>query len=499
MAPMEAPSYAPAAPEQVIAENDPPLSREEVQAMVDSQVGEAVKKLEPVIMRSVSRRGQGLNHLDQIVQKYSPGDTPFLTISTSITARTSKQRWSDTVNVMDFGADPTGVATNFHTALNSAVAEALARGRGEIIIPAGLFKYSVAPDAIVQTSGAKGLRIIGAGIGVTVLQPTFASGDWMTIGSNSSVGMTRNITLENFTFNNASDSLQVSGCGVRIVNSQSIKCVLEMMYPRQGYILGSGSTPDNSFGIEIFVPNAIPGENSDNLPWIDMRSGASLMVKITNFNGNTRPYLLGQTDPVYRWDGVHMFGDSASECRRYVSVTGAGVSNLVMIGGIWDRFDDAIVCAPTGDVSYSICKSWNISGCRFQGKINTELNYAGNANTRGVVILPRAALNADSVYDIKVNDCDFFYVAGHCFEVYEGCTGIQIVDNSFMGCGRATPMPIMQMDAKGIVNSNHSHADPNFATTAPTYGIQWGGTSGGRVATGNLWADVTIADETGTM
>jgi len=107
-------------------------------------------------------------------------DTPFTTFKfpstasvgvSGVTNRSDPDRWSDVINVLDFGADPTGLNTSdvaIQAAINVAGSKTSTQGPGGgvVFIPAGTYKIT---NTLVPLGSSKAcIAVIGAGWGTTL-------------------------------------------------------------------------------------------------------------------------------------------------------------------------------------------------------------------------------------------------------------------------------------------------------------------------------------------
>lgn len=102
-----------------------------------------------------------------------PEYLPFIQSGTGAATRTWQDKARDFVSILDFGADPTG-ATSCTAAFNLAIAAGSC-----IYFPPGVYSFATAPSVLP----AKSIRIEGAGKGTTILQTTFATGDFLYAAS----------------------------------------------------------------------------------------------------------------------------------------------------------------------------------------------------------------------------------------------------------------------------------------------------------------------------
>lgn len=107
----------------------------------------------------------------------------IVTATGSTTGRTLATRFAEVVNVLDYGADPTGVADST-AAIQAAVTTAASRGGGVIELPAGTL--SVSGTVLVQASN---IVFRGKGSGATVISVTSATANTFTFAGTSAPGI----------------------------------------------------------------------------------------------------------------------------------------------------------------------------------------------------------------------------------------------------------------------------------------------------------------------
>lgn len=102
------------------------------------------------------------------------------TATGSITARSAADRDADIFNILDYGGKGDGAFDNA-TAIAAALTEIGTNG-GTLYFPFGTYRFSAFP-AIT----ANNIYLRGAGIGATVLAPTYATGNVIQFGTNISI------------------------------------------------------------------------------------------------------------------------------------------------------------------------------------------------------------------------------------------------------------------------------------------------------------------------
>jgi hypothetical protein len=100
------------------------------------------------------------------------GSTILATATNGTTARTLAAHFADVVNVLDFGADPTGTndsTANIQAAINTfPVTDGLVQGGGTVYFPPGVYKVS----GSLVLSGRSGVMLVGASRSATKIQST---------------------------------------------------------------------------------------------------------------------------------------------------------------------------------------------------------------------------------------------------------------------------------------------------------------------------------------
>lgn len=130
--------------------------------------------------------------------------------STGATARTIRAKFAElSISVKDFGAKGDGLTVDT-TAIQAAINRVKFLGGGIVYLPPG--NYLI--DQALSISGASGVNVIGAGIGVTVLKNTSGTGNVITCSSGSNSGSYRNFTI--------TATVASTGVGLSLGNSQSV-------------------------------------------------------------------------------------------------------------------------------------------------------------------------------------------------------------------------------------------------------------------------------------
>lgn len=106
--------------------------------------------------------------------------------------RTQPDRLADIKNVLDFGADPTGVNDSY-TAINNAINWTTGANRGTIFFPSGV--YTVSQSLLLNYNGPLSIRFLGTGAGSVLIQ-------------NISAGLTGDYLFDRHNVNGGSPSYQ---------------------------------------------------------------------------------------------------------------------------------------------------------------------------------------------------------------------------------------------------------------------------------------------------
>jgi hypothetical protein len=371
-------------------------------------------------------------------------------------------RFADVINVVDFGADPTG-ATSSTTAINNAIA-LLNTNNGVLYFPEGTYTVSGA----LTTITASGCMIIGAGRGGTVIANSSASGNTITLSEYS-------ITIEDIKFaptvarNSGVYELNLSGaswavvrnifiaggdtnkyvnCGIRIYNSST--CWLENINLRglsgaYGIYVG-GSSGSGTYGCYVKGMVADVGSTTATT-WVQLDSWAySLsLMQCALLNGAygvrmTDSAATGSSYPQFLW-GIDLECDHNNYAGMsleagvgvYVGTSwigsclgGNGISFTSTFGGdasvvnsrIAGNYQHGILINGGTDINITSCVSANNS----QASTGTYHDIiAANSITRFMistcrtgVITPNTVAASKSGYGIFIGTgSDYFSVTGN--------------------------------------------------------------------------------------
>ena len=439
------------------------------------------------------------------------GDAAFLTSNVSVvpsTSRSSKQRWSDTINVMDYGADPAGGAT-FKTVMEIAVAEAQARNRSEIRLPPGLFTLE-STCVLTNTVETDHIRIIGCGDATRIRKST-GTGNWFNIGNNlsaASVDKTRNLTFEDLFFEVSTAMTAGTVFNLRqCVDMKFIRCSMKGVISAFNLGVGPiavGSTSGGDGDVlrcEIaecsVTPSAVTGA-----PIFQLGGAGHITIRGGTFNGGQNwpggaipvsgQVLIRQTSdataPSSNVDGLYIYAPFCEDLYKYIEVVGGGLGNMIWVGGQMDGFHTALDTsnAPAGSNN----QSWQIIGAQFNSGYE-----AAARDPPAPVGLGRPILwilpSGGTANSLVVSGCSF---GNNPFGPRTGPgTSATIVGNVFRNYWTA---PIIEFAGKGSITGNVSF-NPNG--DIPPFGIQWqsGPQTADRIQAGNMFLGATAQESTG--
>ena len=427
-------------------------------------------------------------------------DHPFRTSSITAvvpTPRSSTQRWSDTINVMDYGADPTADNGTFHTVLLNCIAEAKARSRSEIRIPPGMFKLGASCNIINEVNDNDTIRIIGSG-DATIVTASFGNANWFNVGDRTKVHHTAGSdTLDHRTGNLMFESTSFSRLvpmnvptavfnmrqcyDIGFINCPmfSIPTAFKMGVGAVSMIQKVGDTapkayPDGDcYKIELVNCYVNPGLGGDppsvGRPTILLGGVGSLSISgmhSYNVGGSPGQIFIEQTasegtSTSANVDGLWIYEANGEDYWTYIDVRGGGVSNLTWHGGQLDGFD--IGLNTSNGISTTHCSRWSIIGAQF--------NAANTSSVNGRPILWTRPGGAGTIENLTVTGCTFGN--NKLGPLIGAGTTATLVGNAF-STNLVSPVPVIEFSGFGAVVGNIS---TKSGGATPNFGIDWGGTS----------------------
>ena len=330
----------------------------------------------------------------------------MLALSTgSTTTRSLATRFAETKNVLDYGADNTGVASS--TAAFDAAYAALSATGGVIRFPSGTYKFDTAPTAVLKS----GTYIQCDGQTNTVLSVNYASGDFLKFGSNAvstdyvglsdctiSAGTTRTlgayINIDG-AGRNAFERVRMTGAFVGInidsYGNQTETRLVDIIQENfalggTGYILGKNSVSPNVVN-GVYMSRVI----SANVPTgIEFYYADGIMMESTQF------YL-------------------ASNSIKFLPALGQTVSHVLVDKGIFDS------SSSSGIVFLNTTGMGTVGDITFQ---NSAFNTNGTATSDSAIVISATA----AVNGLQVKNSYIENNTGYAINLLSG-TNAQISSN----------------------------------------------------------------------
>lgn len=273
-------------------------------------------------------------------------------------SRSSRDRASDEVNLSEFtGYDPSGAASTAHTALESAWAAMISRGRSRVIVPPGVYRFGATPN--LQKTWVDGLRceLQGAGAGVTAfIAPT--TGHGMNIGALGGA-LTGNIGFSGFTVapGNASEAndyaFHMEKCRDVIFKDVNVHLC------KNGWGIGLDTTlvGDRILGVHLLNCSGRLQSNPGGA-WVRLVGGEQLHVYGGHTQGRYNQYFIHQAGSDLNSDGIYVLGHFSEQWGNMLRVTGHGMVNLRLYANQFDRSRHFIYIK--GEPGSS-CRNWQIN------------------------------------------------------------------------------------------------------------------------------------------
>lgn len=413
-------------------------------------------------------------------------DVTAYTATGGSTPRTDRQRWGDTVYAMDHGLDPSGVSITAHTALNDAVAEAIARNYSEIRLPPGNPKLGAATPVQITVPTGKKIRIIGAEKG-TRIKKDGGTGVWFKIGIDGGV-LTEDVILENLVFEPGDP--MTGDCIIDIRNAKGTKLRgIQFKGVRTAIALGQAAGAPANDVVYTDIEDCSIWDNGLTEPMIRLGSGAVLNIRGGDRSNGTIATGSGiagrggcsyivQDHAVRNFDGLFVYDHMVEGFKKYIDVTGQGIVEMTWKGGQMDHFT---VGFDTSNMPASgVCEDWSIIGVKMLfGDFPIVWSKGTGTAARGLT------------YALNNHKYCAQYVALNIG------TYANVLGNTFQDSGFTGGMHIAAAFAGGQIANNTSE---RFAAgTQPVHGITWtNGPLTARDSSNNKWNDVSGTAETGT-
>jgi len=436
-------------------------------------------------------------------------------VATTI-ARSNKERWSNSIYAMDYGAVPTGGTANFHDVLTKCIGEAIARGRAEIRLPGGkltlggtVFINSVMAGS-PPTAVDMNLRIIGCGDG-TAIQKNSGTGTWFHLGN---LNRTNGVTFEEFEITGGTTTAMTSGEVFYLNDTTGTNFIHITAKGISRFFLGGWNNgiisghPDHvkkpaSYTTMMdcsFTPNAA------GVSLIHLVSGGVLAIRggsRHNGGGYAGLAFIEHSNDFTNWDGLYVYDQTFEEFPRYLYSHGAttGVVNMIWTGGQADRarvktmVGDPPVAVYSGSAAFyagapHAGNSWDINNVQLLNGQKADVN-----DVRGM----EYPINWQSSGDLVFRPSR---VQGYSAYVWIGAGAAQVSGITFEGAGQGTGgltpvgQPLIRIGtgcSRAIIQGNMFVPIPG--QTLATNGILWeGGDSAFRKAGTNVFAGVSGAE-----
>lgn len=263
-------------------------------------------------------------------------------------AQSTRDRASQEVNVSEFtGYDPGGSGATNHTAIASAWAAMIARGRSRVILPPGA--YRLGESLTLEKTFVDGTRceLVGAGPGVTSITGPASATNVINIG-NEAGAQTGNIGLRKLQV--APGAVQ-TGYAVAVHNSRDV--ILEEVNPfntANGFGIGIDalSSATKCQGITILNCSGKLKANAAGA-WLRVVAGDFVKLFGGRSGGRVDQYFFEHSGTISSADGVYIVGHVSELWGQAIRSTGPGLVNFHLD---CDQFDRAInfiyVVGPSG-------------------------------------------------------------------------------------------------------------------------------------------------------
>jgi hypothetical protein len=263
------------------------------------------------------------------------GETAFTT-SDGERSISANDRFSDEVNLREFtGYDPSGVASTNHTALESAWAAMIDRGRSRVIVPPGT--YRLGDEVDLEKTFVDGTRceLVGAGSHVTQFIGPTSSANIFNIGSLSG-SQTGNIGFREFSIAPGSTH---TGYAMAFENCRNVDLAnIDLHLPKKGFGLGMTSVSTDDQVEEIFFTN-VGGrlQSGAGSAFFDLGCCQQLHVWGGRTTGRVDQYYINQASSVSNSDGVYVRGIFSELWGYAIRSVGLGIVNCVIDVKQFDR------------------------------------------------------------------------------------------------------------------------------------------------------------------
>lgn len=409
--------------------------------------------------------------------------------------RSSRDRASEVLNVMELGAVPNTGTSNFHTVFNEAITKLQARTgidkRMVMQIPPGRFRASAVMDPILNFNTGNPLpRLEIKGAGPHATEIVFASdlADYFRIGQTGTLATERTANVR------FSDMCITAGGG----HTGAIfkhRWVTDIEYDN---ILINGGKHGWSFGEENTASNdSLFCRINDcggglaaalNGDLFRLGSGGALTVDAgqKRFNSNSTNSLFRVTGDItqnHNWDGLYCHNLFGADWDSYLVTDGRGIGNIEIHGGQMDGGTGAL--------------KLNMVHGPLRGLIVTGVSIRLIGGPFAEISAPGGGIYATGIH-ICNNEA---YGIDEQFVIVTGDTQGQVSNNTIRNGGRTGTSLFSVGDGANLwIKDNVCFEDPELIPpSAYTWGIEWvGATTGRRGHSNNVFLDAASGTSTGT-
>jgi hypothetical protein len=393
---------------------------------------------------------------------------------------------SPVFDIRAFGAAP-GSGTDSAPAINAAIANAVALGRASVYIPPG--NWYAGSIINLANQGNSDITIFGHGPEVSSIIINHA-GNAVVCGNASATGT--DYSLGWTIFQNLDITHNVGDAAAMMTLHAKRNVVLDkcnLYAPNVAFLqIGSNSTSVSGDDVsKLWVRNSRFQGGKDAGFGVDIQSGSCLWFSDCFFNGTgTSNSLFNISSTNKNVDGLWITQCLAEDWSRSFTVRGKGVSNWVVTGGAYDRYDDI------ASVWIEPESGGHARWITFQG-VNLGVGLASKPGIAGIYINAPAA---NAVYGINIMGCNILSAGDRGVKVTANVDCVSIIGNAFTDCGH-DGVPIITAGANNITIVGN--VDKRYGTgVAPTYGVEWTGNWGrGRKSGHNSWTTVSSGAESG--
>ena len=406
------------------------------------------------------------------------------------------------LDLMEFGADPTGTRANFDEVMTRAIARAQEMSTPHVTInmPSGYLRTS-APVVITNVSTLRTIHIRGQGSFATRILNQNLSGDIFQLGMHAaptSTDYTRGLMFSGFTFG-PTGAVSGQPAGFRLHGTSGVQ--FHDCYSHSngfGWALGLEGLIDNDCIYTSMVNcGGKPGPQDTDQPMIYLGCGGTLSItgNLSRWDGgNSSNDFIRHEHTSSNWDGLYISDQIFESWLHYVISRGLGISNFEFTGGQVDRADIFFFAEPNPGVA-GRNNNWNIHDTQILGNVaGSEVGGYGVYYSSG---------NSGLARNLRFSNNNVQRLGAQAVWTADNATDAMIVGNKFTSCGHGygTPTSVLKIGGGATIIGNRGYYDPSDSDlNAYQNGIDWdNGPIADRSSTGNDWHGRLGAAEVGTM